>query len=301
MEFRQLKYFVKVAETLNFSDAAKALCITQSTLSQQIKQLEQELNAQLFQRNSHSTCLTEVGEELLPCALKTIHAADLCTDRIHDLQQLLTGTLNIGVTFTFSPILTETLQVFMKRYPKVRLNIYYKPMEELMDMLENRKVDFVLAFRSSSFHEDIESHVLFDNHLAAIVCDNHPLAKRSKITLSELEDYDIALPSKGLQARNALDKALAKYMTKINVRLELNEVNILLKLVKQSMLVTVLAEATIHNEQGVKAIRLDFPENEMAGCVHVLRNTYRKHSMQEFIRLLSEANAVKERIHDWLE
>ena len=90
-------------------------------------------------------------------------------------------------------------------------------------------------------------------------------------------------------------------MTKINVRLELNEVNILLKLVKQSMLVTVLAEATIHNEQGVKAIRLDFPENEMAGCVHVLRNTYRKHSMQEFIRLLSEANAVKERIHDWLE
>ncbi len=301
MEFRQLKYFVKVAETLNFSDAAKALCITQSTLSQQIKQLEQELNAQLFQRNSHSTCLTEVGEELLPCALKTIHAADLSTDRIHDLQQLLTGTLNIGVTFTFSPILTETLQVFMKRYPKVRLNIYYKPMEELMDMLENRKVDFVLAFRSSSFHEDIESHVLFDNHLAAIVSDNHPLAKRSKITLSELEDYDIALPSKGLQARNALDKALAKYMTKINVRLELNEVNILLKLVKQSMLVTVLAEATIHNEQGVKAIRLDFPENEMAGCVHVLRNTYRKHSMQEFIRLLSEANAVKERIHDWLE
>lgn len=300
MEFRQLKYFVKVAETLNFSDAAKALCITQSTLSQQIKQLEQELNAQLFQRNSHSTCLTEVGEELLPCALKSIHAADLCTDRIHDLQQLLTGTLNIGVTFTFSPILTETLQVFMKRYPNVRLNIYYKPMEELMDMLENRKVDFVLAFRSSTFHDDIESHVLFDNHLAVIVSDTHPLAKKSKITLAELENYDIALPSNGLQARNALNSALAKYMTKINVRLELNEVNILLKLIKQSMLVTVLAEATIHNEQGVKAIRLDFPENEMAGCVHVLRNTYRKRSMQEFIRMLSEANAVKERIHDWL-
>lgn len=295
-----MKYFAKVAETLNFSDAAKVLYITQSTLSQQIKQLEQELNAPLFQRNSHSVCLTEVGEELLPYALRTLHDATLCIDRVHDLQQLLTGTLNIGVTYTFSPILTETLLVFMKRYPHVRLNIYYKPMEELMDMLTNRKVDFVLAFKSSVSHEEIESHVLFDNHLSAIVSTSHPLAKRDKITLDELEQYDIALPSKGLQARNAFDKALAKYITKINVRLELNEVNILLKLIKQSMMVTVLAEATIHNVQDVKAVRLDFPENEMAGCVHVLRNTYRKQSMREFIRLLSEANAVKERIHDWL-
>lgn len=300
MEIRQLRYFAKVAETLNFSDAAKALYITQSTLSQQIKQLEQELNAPLLLRNSHSVCLTEVGEELLPYALRTLHAADLCIDRVHDLQQLLTGTLNIGVTYTFSPILTETLLVFMKRYPHVRLNIYYKPMEELMELLSNRKVDFVLAFKSSVCHDEIESHILFDNHLAVIAGDSHPLAKKDKVKLSELEPYDIALPSKGLQARNALDKALSKYMTKLRVRLELNEVNILLKLVKQSQLVTVLAEATIRNEQGIKAVPLDFPENEMAGCVHVLKNTYRKHSMQEFIRLLSEANAVKERIRDWL-
>lgn len=188
-----MKYFAKVAETLNFSDAAKVLYITQSTLSQQIKQLEQELNAPLFQRNSHSVCLTEVGEELLPYALRTLHDATLCIDRVHDLQQLLTGTLNIGVTYTFSPILTETLLVFMKRYPHVRLNIYYKPMEELMDMLTNRKVDFVLAFKSSVSHEEIESHVLFDNHLSAIVSTSHPLAKRDKITLDELEQYSSAV------------------------------------------------------------------------------------------------------------
>lgn len=300
MELRQLKYFARVAETLNFSDAAKSLYVTQSTLSQQIKQLEQELNAQLFQRNSHSVSLTEVGEELLPYALRALHDVDLCFDRVHDLQQLLTGTLNIGVTYTFSPILTETLLVFMKRYPRVRLNIYYKPMEELMELLSNRTVDFVLAFRSTASYENIESHILFDNHLAAIVNDNHPLASKSKITWNELERYDIALPSRGLQARNAFEKAQAKYPTQLNVRIELNEVNILLKLIRQSLLVTILSEATIHKEEGIKAIPLDFPGNEMHGCVHILRNTYCKHSMQEFIRLLREANAVKERIHDWL-
>lgn len=127
MELRQLKYFVKAAETLNFSDAAKALNIAQSSLSQQIKQLEDELNVQLFLRSNHSIRLTEAGELMLPFALRTIHDAEACTDRIRDLQQLLTGTLNIGVTYSFSPILTETVISFMKLYPRIKLNIVYKP------------------------------------------------------------------------------------------------------------------------------------------------------------------------------
>ena len=77
MELRQLRYFAKAAETLNFSDAAKALNIAQSSLSQQIKQLEDELNVKLFLRNSHTIRLTEAGEVMLPFALRTIHDAEL--------------------------------------------------------------------------------------------------------------------------------------------------------------------------------------------------------------------------------
>lgn len=301
MEFRQLKYFVKVAETLNFSEAAKALFITQSTLSQQIRQLEQEMNAQLFLRNNHTVCLTEAGEELLPYARQTLYAAHTCLERIHDLKHLLTGTLNIGVTYSFSPILTETLLTFVKRYPQVKLNIQYKPMAELMRMLEHNEVDFVLAFKPTERSKEIESHVLFDNHLAAIVHNGHPLAKKEKISIADLERYEIALPAKGLQARNAFDKLGESYTANLKIRMELNEVNILLKLIKQSELVTILSEATTYNEQGVKAIPLDFQNNEMEGCVHMKKNVYRKHSAQEFIRMLSESNAVRERIHEWLK
>ncbi|WP_287212038.1 LysR substrate-binding domain-containing protein [Muribaculum sp.] len=299
MELRQLRYFVNAAEQLSFSDAAKLLNIAQSTLSQQVRQLEDELGVQLFERNSHAISLTEAGAELLPFARRTLHEADSCVARIHDLDQLLAGTLNIGVTYSFSPILTETLMEFMKKYPRVKLNIYYKPMVELMAMLEARAVDFVLAFRPSESMPVIESHMLFDNHLAVIVKESHPLAGLDSVSLADIGKFNLALPSKGLQARNAFDTYLAAHPAPLNIRIELNEVNILLELIKRGNLVTILAEATVYNQTGVKAIPLTPEANEMEGCVHMLKNCYRKHSAIEFIHMLRESNAVRARVRNW--
>ena len=71
------------------------------------------------------------------------------------------GTLNIGVTYSFSPILTETLIMFRKMYPDIKLNICYRPMAELMELLKSREVDFVLAFRPWKPEDGVESHILF--------------------------------------------------------------------------------------------------------------------------------------------
>ncbi len=299
MELRQLRYFAKAAETLSFSEAARVLNVAQSTLSQQVKQLEDELGVTLFERGPHSISLTEPGERLLPMVMRTIHDADTCTALISDLGNLLTGTLNIGVTYSFGPILTETVVEFIRRYPDVKLNIYYKPMAELMKLLKERTVDFVLAFRPTEVIDDIESHVLFDNHLSVIVREGHSLASSLSVALMDLARYDLALPSPGLQARNAFDLYVTRCPVPLNIKVELNEVNILLELIRQSNLVTVLAEATVYNHAGVRSIPLILPSNQMEGCVHLLRNSYRKHSAVEFIKMLKESHAVRARIGDW--
>ena len=299
MELRQLRYFAKAAETLNFSHAANCLNIAQSSLSQQIKQLEDELGTQLFIRDSHSIRLTEAGEEMLPFALRTIHDAEVCADRIRDLRKMLTGTLNIGVTHSFSPILTESVIYFIKTYPKIKVNIVYKQMNELMELLSNHELDFVLAFKPIHPLPNVESHILFQNTLSAIVGNNHPLASKDKVSISELEKYDLAFPSKGLQARNAFDNMVSDY-NKFKIRIELNDVNTLLKLVRQTNLVTVLAEDSIYGVSDVKAVPINVPDNQMSGCVHLLKETYRKHSMQEFIRILTESIAVKRFQNNWI-
>ena len=299
MELRQLRYFAKAAETLNFSHAANCLNIAQSSLSQQIKQLEDELGTQLFIRDSHSILLTEAGEVILPFALRTIHDAEACADRIRDLRKILTGTLNIGVTHSFSPILTESVISFIKMYPKINVNIVYKQMNELMELLSNHELDFVLAFKPIYPLPNVESHILFQNTLSVIVGNNHPLASKDKVSISELENYDLALPSKGLQARNAFDNIVTGY-DKFNIRIELNDVNTLLKLVRQTSLVTVLAEDSIYDACDVKAVPINVPDNQMSGCVHILKETYRKHSMQEFVRILTESIAVKRFQNNWI-
>lgn len=292
MEIRQLKYFLKVAETLNFSEASRSLFITQSTLSQQINKLEQELDMQLFERNSHEVALTEAGEHLRRYALKAMASVDDCIQHLEDLKNMLSGELNIGVTFSFNSIATEAIMQFLKKFPKVKLNVCYNPMEDLMVMLKRRELDIVLAFKPSQNDERIESRLLFNNDLAVIANENHPITRKSSMQLKDLQNYSLALPSRGLQARNALDKLLDKREITVTASVEINNVNLLLEIIRESNYITVLSESTIIHEEGLKSVRIDCVDNSMEGCIHVLRDAYLKRSAQEFITILGESNSI---------
>lgn len=292
MELRQLKYFIKTAETLNFSEAARSLYITQSTLSQQVRTLEDELGCPLFHRDSHSVVLTEYGERMLPLARQTVIDADTCKSQIKDLQDVLTGTLNIGSTFSFGPILKESVKRFINDYPGIHLNVISRSMEELMDKLRRREVDLVMAFRPNVPFDDIESRILFEDHLSVIMRKDHPLSDRESLTVDELRRHRLAMPTKGLQARNLIDKYINFDNSDFVVSLEINAVYSLLDVVESSNLMTILSDAAIKDRQTLKAIPLDVPDNQMQGCVHVLKKTYLKRSAEVFIKILRDSLSI---------
>lgn len=292
MELRQLKYFLKVAETLNFSVASKELFITQSTLSQQILNLEHELDQQLFLRNSHEVLLTEAGRMLVPLARECLYDADSLLHRVQELKQMLTGELNIGVTYSFSSMIAETVIDFQKHYPQVKLNICYASMTELINRLCSHELDLVLAFKPNHQDEHVESRVLFVGRLAAVVNERHPLSKKQSVKLQELSHYCLALPAIGMQARSAFEKLIENKDLQLKVRAEMNYVSLLFKIVRQSSYVTILSEATVIDEIGLRAIPIDAPENHMEGCIHTLRDSYTKNSAREFIRMLSQCTAI---------
>lgn len=289
-----MKYFIRTAQTLNFSEAARSLYISQSTLSQQIKTLENELGTILFQRDSHSAALTQSGEMLLPLAVQTIQAAEACKAQVNDLKEMLTGELNIGVTYSFSHILTEAVKDFVKEYPGVKLNIFYRNMGELMEALRHRELDLVLAFKPDQPYSEIDSHILFTEKLSVIMRKDHPLASRESISLKELGRYRLAVPAKGLQARNALEKYICIERSELNVCLEINDSNILLDIVQDNNFLTMLSEASIRGRGLLKAVPLDLPYNRMSGCVHTLKRVFHKRSAEIFVEMLRDANIIQE-------
>lgn len=113
MELRQLKYFKEACERQNFSEAARVLHISQSTLSQQIKQLEDELDVLLFDRIGKRIAPTEAGCAFLPYAVRAIHDAEDGRQIIRDLKGIETGVLRIGVTYSMSPPADSGSEAFL--------------------------------------------------------------------------------------------------------------------------------------------------------------------------------------------
>lgn len=301
MELRQLKYFVKSAEYLNFSVAAKHLYITQSTLSQQIKQLEFELGFELFLRNSRHISLTEAGEEFLPFARRTIQDAEDGVQRLYDLQNVKTGTLRVGVTYSLSTVLTEGVMSFMKEFPGIRLEIFYKTVDELLVLLREHKVDFILSYKPLFDAPDVDSMPLFENTLALVVAKEHKLAGRKKIKLQELPGIPLVLPSKGLQARMMLDKLLEGGYVQLTSNLELNETNILLQVVATGSYATILSTSAVFGKTRFRAIQLDEPGNVMEASLLSLKGAYQKNAAKEFIDILMNTEAVKRRLMNLFE
>ena len=291
MEFRQLRYFVKVAELRSFSEASKTLFISQSTLSQQIKQFEEELGVELLVRDSRHVSMSDYGEQYLPYAKQVLKDVDTSTERMNDVRQLKIGTLNVGATYTFCPLLADTVRDYMKKYPGIKLKIYCRSMENLMEMLEHGQLDVALSYKPLQSYDDIDSHILFNSNLCVIAGKDNPVAKKERIRLAELENLPLVLPAKGLQARNAFDSLLYGQNFKFDVRLEINDLSMLLDMVSRTNLVTLLSGATIHSNKNFVAISLDHPHSEMQGSFHLLKGTYCKNATKEFLKMLVENNS----------
>ena len=301
MELRQLKYFVKSAEFLNFSVAAKHLYITQSTLSQQIKQLEFELGFELFLRNSRHISLTEAGEEFLPFAHKTIQDAEDGVQRLHDLQHVKAGKLRVGVTYSLSTVLTEGLLEFMKVYPDIKLEVCYKTVNELLVLLKERQLDFILSYKPLFDAPDVDSMPLFDNALALVVSKEHFLASRKRIKLPELANIPLLLPSHDLQARMMLERLLVGKGVELSSKLELNETNILLQLVSTGSYSTILSTSAVFGNSRFKAIPIEDPANVMEASLLRLKGAYQKAAAKEFVKILLNTEAVRRRHVNWFD
>ena len=291
MELRQLKYFVEVARLGSFSLASKALFITQSTISQQIQKLEEELGVQLLTRDTRHVTLSDYGEQFYPSAVLVLEEARAGEERIKDVRALKVGTLSVGATYSFGPLLKQTVLDFYRQFPRIRLNLEITSQEQLRQKLLDRALDLAITYKSPIGDDRIESHLLFQSRLCLVGRIGELKGVGREVSVGDLSRFPLALPSKGLQARDTLEAVLFARNVKLDIRMEINSVRSLLDLVGNSPLVTILSEEAINQVQGFEAVPINHPDGRMDGCYHYLKGSYHKMAAQKFIELLKENNS----------
>ncbi|AYG79187.1 HTH-type transcriptional regulator GltC [Streptomyces hundungensis] len=145
MQFQQLLYFVAVAETRHFTRAAERVHVSQPSLSQQIKALENELGAELFSRARGNIALTDAGEALLPLARRILADADTARVEVQELAQLRRGRVRLGATPSLcTGLLPDVLRAFHDRHPGIQLLIEEGGSHDLVRELARGALDLAL-------------------------------------------------------------------------------------------------------------------------------------------------------------
>ena len=193
MELRHLRYFLAVAETLNFSRAAKRLNMAQPPLSQQIQALEKELGVKLFNRDQRPLQLTHAGQAFLPEVHAVMTQVELASRIAQQASRGDVGQLAIGFnSAAMQTVLPGILKAFRQQFPLVTLNLLELDSQLQLEQLGNGQID--CGFLHSQQREKFHYHVLFKEPLVAALPADHPLAEQAILGLNTLVDETFILP-----------------------------------------------------------------------------------------------------------
>jgi len=189
MELRHLRYFVAVAENLNFTRAAAKLHLAQPSLTRQIHNLEAEIGVLLLNRTKSRVTLTEEGRTFLLDARRILALAAESIQAVQRLSRGETGQLNLAYSSNFNfELLPETLGAFRRAFPHIALNLFDLTPAEQFRALEARKIDLgFVGLRPPAATRDLQWESIARHTTVVVLPLKHPLARKRRVTLSDLK------------------------------------------------------------------------------------------------------------------
>lgn len=198
MEFRHLRYFIAVAEELNFSRAAERLHMAQPPLSQQIQALEAELRLQLFDRKKRPLQLTVAGQVFLEQARLAVTQVERAIVLAQRASRGEIGRLTIGANSSIAnSVLPDILRTFRDRFPEVKLVLRELTSSQQTQELRDRRIDVGFDRLPNPYENeaDLRFMPIVQESLVIALPETHPLAAHAQIPLQALADEPFVLPS----------------------------------------------------------------------------------------------------------
>jgi DNA-binding transcriptional LysR family regulator len=248
MEIRQLKSFITVARLLSFNRAAKTMHYAQSSISAQIRALEEDLGVRLFDRLGKKVFLTEAGERLVKFAEKITSLEEETRSELRcegKPQGALTIRMpeSLGV-YRFPPVVRD----FVSKHPGVRLNFSACTHEGLQQDLRKGVTDLGFLLAESINDADLEVEALGFERIIPVAASGHPLSRRKVVRAVDLADQTILLSKVDCSYRRVFERILEEDAVPIRDIITLNSVSFLKECAVQGIGVTVLPEMAVQTE-----------------------------------------------------
>ena len=254
------RVFKEVAETGNISVAAKNLYISQSAVSQSIKQLETALQARLFARSPRGVVLTGEGQMLYQYVRSALGLIATGEDKLSQAQQLLLGTLVIGASDTVTSwFLTPYLDEFHRQHPGIRLKIVSGRSAKVLSLLKSGAVD--IAFASSPADSAVDSWPCFSTHSVFVAGSQYPCDFDHAHTRQEIADFPLILLERKASSRVFLEQEFLKSGVTLNPEIELSSRSLLVSLARIGL--------------GVAGVTLEFVQKALdTGDIRLLKTDF---------------------------
>ena len=214
MELQQLRYLVALSKTLNFSKAAEEMFISQPTLSQQIRKLEEELDVRLVERSTRNVAMTPIGLACVKLAQQAVDASDRMIEITQSEQRHDQHKLNIGVLAVYPQLnISSVIAEFQSLHLTETINLHFGWSIDLLDRLLSKKSDIIITNLdkdqlSKAELESLDIHTFLNDRLYLIVGQDHPLAQRQTVGLAEVLSQRLFLPGARSSANLFFEKAV---------------------------------------------------------------------------------------------
>jgi LysR family cyn operon transcriptional activator len=259
MELRHLRYFDAVAETLNFTRAAERLHVTQSTLSHQIKQLEDELGAPLFDRSGKKVRMTEAGEILRSHMAPALGQIDRGLQALRRPADSITGRIRLGTTPSFNTrMVPQCVATLLNHYPTIQVTVEELAAGAITRRLGSGQLDLAVSYRPAEGSE-LWFEPLYNEELRLVVARGHPLARRRRVRMVELHALRMVLLPASFQTRKLLDECFEQAGAQPLVVAQLNSVAPMIELIRHTDLAGIITETAVSPGTELAVVPLEDP------------------------------------------